>query len=172
MLVFLIGMPGSGKTSIGKELSKLLGSNLIDLDEYIAKKEKLSIPQIFKTKGEDYFRKAETASLKEIIERSKKTVVSVGGGTPCFYKNMDIMMSGSKVIYLKATVEELAARIEADPHERPLFSKHKGKKLAEKIASMLEHREKYYKKAFISFETSGKTPDVLAKELAGLLGKD
>ena len=74
MLIFLIGMPGSGKTSIGKELAKLTGANLIDLDEYIAKKENLSIPQIFKTKGEDHFRKAETNCLKEIIERSKKTI--------------------------------------------------------------------------------------------------
>jgi shikimate kinase len=172
MLIFLIGMPGSGKTSIGKELAKLTGSNLIDLDEYIAKKEKISIPQIFKTKGEDYFRKAETSALKEIIERSKKTVVSVGGGTPCFNRNMDLMMAGGKAVYLKASVEELASRIEADPNERPLFSKHKEKKLAEKIESMLGHREKYYKKALMSFETNGKTPEVLAKELAGLLGKD
>lgn len=165
-------MPGSGKTSIGKELAKLLGSNLIDLDEYIAKKEKLSIPQIFKTRGEDYFRKAETSSLKEIIGKSKKTIVSVGGGTPCFNRNMDVMMSGGKVIYLKASVDELSARLESDPNERPLFAKHKGKKLTEKISSMLAHREKYYNKASMSFETGGKTPDVLAKELAGLLGKN
>ncbi|MGZ3862773.1 MAG: shikimate kinase [Bacteroidia bacterium] len=171
MLIFLIGMPGSGKTSIGKELAKLTGANLIDLDEYIAKKENLSIPAIFKTKGEDYFRKAETNCLKEIIERSKKTIVSVGGGTPCFNRNMDVLLNGGKVVYLKASAEELAARIEADPNERPLFSKHKGKKLLEKVASMLEHREKYYSKALMSFETSGKTPEVLAKELAGLIGK-
>lgn len=165
-------MPGSGKTSIGKELAKLIGANLIDLDEYIAKKENLSIPTIFKTKGENYFRKAETNCLKEIIERSKKTVVSVGGGTPCFNRNMEVLLGGGKVVYLKANVEELAKRIEADPNERPLFSKHKGKKLAEKITSMLEHREKYYNKALMSFETDGKTPDILAKELAGLIGKD
>src|ERR1700756_4715614 len=91
MLLFLCGMPGSGKTTVGKDLSKLLNCNLIDLDEYIAKKENLAIPVIFKTKGEDYFRKAESACLKELSAKSHNAVVSVGGGTPCFGQNMKMM---------------------------------------------------------------------------------
>jgi len=162
-------MPGSGKTTLGLKLAQELNCHFIDSDLYIIQKEKLSIPQIFKTKGEDYFRKAETNSLKEIIEKNKKAVISVGGGTPCFNNNMDVMMKGGKVIYLKTGADDLAARIENDETERPLFSKHKGKKLKEKIVSMLEHREKYYKKALMSFDTTSKTPDTLSKELLGLL---
>lgn len=169
MIIFLIGMPGSGKTTIGKELAKQTGSVFIDSDIYIIEKEKLGIPQIFKTKGEDYFRKAETSALKDIIERSKKAVVAVGGGTPCFNNNMDVMMKGGKVIYLKASLDELTKRIETDDNERPLFSKHKGHKLKEKIASMLDHREKYYAKAQMSFDTDGIASDTIAKQIKGLV---
>jgi len=163
-------MPGSGKSSIGKELAREMGCNLIDLDQYIIQKERISIPEIFKTKGEDYFRKAETAALKEILEKTKKAVVAVGGGTPCFNNNIALMQSGNaKCVYLKASVDTLAGRIENDPNERPLFSKLNGHKLKEKITSMLAHREKFYKKSLISFDAEGKTPEVIAKELAGLL---
>ncbi len=169
MIIFLIGMPGSGKTSIGKELAKEMGCNYIDLDQYIVQKEKLSIPNIFKTKGESYFRKAETAALKEVVEKSKKTVVAVGGGTPCYNNNIALMQTGAKCVYLKVSADVLAERIEKDTTERPLFSKHKGSKLKEKVEAMLDHREKFYKKALISFDAEGKTPEVFAKELSGLL---
>lgn len=161
-------MPGSGKTTIGKELSKLLNSNLIDLDEYIAKKEKLAIPIIFKTKGEDYFRKAESASLKELLAKNHNAVVSVGGGTPCFGQNMKIMSEGGKSIYLKATPATLCQRLEEDKNIRPLFAKFKGEKLKEKIESMLEHRERHYLKANFSLDTEGKTAIEVAKEIAAL----
>ncbi len=162
-------MPGSGKSSIGKELAELMNCGLIDLDAYIVKKEKLSIPLIFKTKGEDHFRKAETDALKEIIEKHKKGVVAVGGGTPCFNNNLNLMQNGGKCIYLKVGIDTLAERIENDPNERPLFSKLNGRKLKEKVTSMLAHREKFYKKALISFVAEGKPADVFAKELKGLL---
>ena len=168
MLLFLCGMPGSGKTTVGKELSKLLNSNLIDLDEYIAKKEKLAIPIIFKTKGEDYFRKAESACLKELIEKNHNAVVSVGGGTPCFGQNMKVMSEGGKTIYLKAKSETLCKHIEEDKTARPLFAKFKGEKLKDKIASMLSHRERHYLKATVSFDTEGKTPADIAKEITAL----
>mgnify|MGYP001610284418 CR=1 FL=1 len=169
MIIFLIGMPGSGKSSIGKELASLMNCNLIDLDQYIVQKEKLSIPQIFKTKGEDYFRKAETSALKEIIEKTKKAIVAVGGGTPCYNNNIAVMQAGGKCIYLKVSVDTLAERLEKDSNERPLFHKLNGRKLKEKVESMLAHREKFYKKALISFDAEGKTPEVFAKELKGLL---
>lgn len=169
MLVFLTGMPGSGKTTIGKELAKLLSATLIDLDEYIAKKEKLSIPYIFKTKGEDYFRRAENTCLKELVEKNANAVVSVGGGTPCFNNNMQIMMQGGKAIYLKAKPETLCKRIEEDKNPRPLFAKLKGDKLKDKIVSMLSHREKYYLKAIINMDTEGKSQIDIAKEISALV---
>jgi shikimate kinase len=169
MLIFLIGMPGSGKTSIGRELAKETGYRLMDLDAYIVDKEKLSIPNIFKTKGEDYFRAAETRCLKEIMEKVKDSIIAVGGGTPCYNNNMQLMQNGGKTIYLKASVDSLVKRIEDDSNERPLFAKMNGRKLHEKIESMLSHREKFYRKAPMSFDTEGRTPAQCAKELAPLL---
>jgi len=169
MLIFLCGMPGSGKTTVGRELARLQNSNLIDLDEYIAKKEKLAIPQIFKTKGEDYFRKAESTCLKELIEKNHNTVVSVGGGTPCFNQNMKIMTDGGKTIYLKATPETLSKHIEEGKNPRPLFAKLNGDRLYDKVASMLSHREKHYLKATATIDIENKTPAEIAKEITTLI---
>ena len=168
MLLFLCGMPGSGKTTVGKELAKSLNCNLIDLDEYIAKKENLAIPAIFKTKGEDYFRKTESACLKELLAKAKNAVISVGGGTPCFGQNMKIMSEGGKTIYLKATPQTLTTRLSEDKNIRPLFAKFKGDKLKEKVESMLGHRERHYLKADIKLDTEGKTAAEVAKEIAAL----
>ena len=169
MLIFLIGMPGSGKSSVGKELATLMESKLLDLDAYIIEREKLSIPEIFKTKGEDYFRKAETNSLAEICEKMKSGVIAVGGGTPCFNNNMEVMQKGGCTVYLKTTPDVLANRIENDTNERPLFRKLNGRKLKEKVTSMLEHREKFYKKATVVFDLRDKTPAVIAAEIKKLL---
>jgi len=158
-------MPGSGKSTIGRELAREIDFLLIDLDNYIIQKEKLSIPQIFKTKGEDYFRKAETNYLKEIIAKNKKAIVSVGGGTPCFNDSLQVMQKGGKTVYLKAVPEVLATRIENDITERPLFTKLKGNKLREKVTSMLEHREKFYKKASVTIETGEKNTVTISQEI-------
>lgn len=169
MIIFLIGMPGSGKSSLGRALARETGYPLIDLDTYIVQKEKLSIPQLFKTKGEEYFRAAETSALREILEKKANGIVAVGGGTPCYNNNMKLMQNGGKTVYLKAETETLAQRIENDPAERPLFSKLKGAKLREKIASMLAYRQKFYKQAPLILDTENKSPDALAKELRKFL---
>jgi shikimate kinase len=171
MIIFLIGMPASGKSSVGRALARETGYPLIDLDSYIVKKEKLSIPQIFKTKGEEYFRAAESSALREIAENTKDAVVAVGGGTPCYNNNMKLMQNGGKTVYLKAEVNTLASRVENDVTERPLLSKLNGKKLQEKIASMLAHREKFYKQAPLIFETENKTPEGIARELKNFLAQ-
>lgn len=169
MIIFLIGMPGSGKSTIGRALARETGYTLIDLDTYIVQKEKLSIPQIFKTKGEEYFRAAETGALREIVEKTKDAIVAVGGGTPCYNNNMKLMQGSGKTVYLKAGPQTLADRVEKDTTERPLFSKLKGKKLQEKITTMLAHRERYYNQAPLILDTETKTPETLTKELKGFL---
>jgi len=156
-------MPGSGKTTIGKELAKQLNADFIDLDSYIIAKEKLSIPQIFKTKGETYFRRAETTALTELLTKKKPGVVALGGGTPCFNGNMQRMNESGKTVYLIAPVAVLARRIEADITIRPLFNKLNGDKLEEKIASMLAHRKQFYGQASISIDTENETAASLAK---------
>jgi shikimate kinase len=162
-------MPGSGKSTIGRMLARKLNVQLIDLDEYIIQKEKLSIPQLFKTKGEDYFRNAETQSLQELLKKKTDCIVSVGGGTPCYNNNMSVMKAGGKSIYLKTSPAELARRVEADDNSRPLLAKLNGRKLIEKLTSMLAHREKFYAQANFTIVTDGKTAEAIADEVGALL---
>jgi shikimate kinase len=169
MIIYLIGMPGSGKSTVGKELAKLLQAEFTDLDEYISRKEKLSIPQIFKTKGEAYFRRTESASLQELADRNKTIVVATGGGTPCYNNNMPIMLKNGKTVYLEASPATLAQRIENDTTIRPLFSRLKGKKLLEKVTSMLEHRGKFYTTSPLRINTENKTAAEAAGEIQALL---
>ena len=91
MIVVLMGYMGSGKSTIGKELATLLKYNFLDLDDYISEKENATISDIFKDKGEIYFRKKETEYLKEIINSYNDIVLALGGGTPCYGNNLKIL---------------------------------------------------------------------------------
>ena len=88
MVFFLIGMPGTGKSSVGKNVAKLLDFNFIDLDKLIEKKSDSTITEIWQKFGEDYFRNLESKTLKE-ISVLQNTLVSCGGGTPCYFENIN-----------------------------------------------------------------------------------
>ncbi|HIF14924.1 MAG TPA: shikimate kinase, partial [Bacteroidetes bacterium] len=98
MIYTILGFMGSGKTTIGKQLAKKLNYNFIDLDQYIEKALNTSVSSIFSDKGEPYFRDIETSYLKKALEL-KNSVISLGGGTPCFNNNMDIINVHSKSIF-------------------------------------------------------------------------
>ena len=98
MKIVLLGYMASGKSSIGKKLAKILNVPFVDLDDLISEKEKLSIPEIFKTKGEIYFRKKEIENLENFFQKDK-FVLAVGGGTPCYGNNMDLINDNSISIY-------------------------------------------------------------------------
>jgi len=102
MNLILIGYMASGKSTIGNYLAKVLNYSFIDLDNYIEKKENLSVKEIFSQKGEIYFRKLENTALKEIVNNKENFVLSLGGGTPCFYDTMEWLKSktNTKTIYL------------------------------------------------------------------------
>src|ERR1700739_3799026 len=102
MIVYLIGMPAAGKSSIGKQLAKKTNFTFIDLDDIISAKEEVSIKQLFQEKGETYFREIESKYLKEVSQTKENTIVSLGGGTPCFYNNIDVILSSGKVFYINA----------------------------------------------------------------------
>jgi shikimate kinase len=87
MVFYLLGMPGTGKSSIGKNVAKMLDFNFIDLDKMIEKKSDSSIAEIWQNFGEDYFRNLESKTLKE-ISALQNTLVSCGGGTPCYFENI------------------------------------------------------------------------------------
>ena len=113
MNLILIGYMASGKSTIGNYLAKVLNYSFIDLDNYIEKKENLSVKEIFSQKGEIYFRKLENTALKEIVNNNENYVLSLGGGTPCFYDTMEWLKSktNTKTIYLNVNLDVNAAII-------------------------------------------------------------
>jgi shikimate kinase len=146
--IYLIGFMGSGKSTAGRNLASQLNWSFIDLDEKIQKMEEMKIPEIFSIKGESYFRKLETRALQE-LKSETDTVISTGGGTPCFGDNMDFMLSSGLTIYIKMTPVSLKKRLEGSSEDRPLLREIDSKDLQEYITSKLAEREKWYCRAEI-----------------------
>ena len=146
MRIFLIGFMGCGKSTIGKKLAKTLSCKFIDLDKYIEGKTGKSIQQIFKEKGEKYFRVLETESLMEIC-KSDNLVIATGGGTPCFFDNMQRILDKGICIYLKMEANNLVKRLSKEKSKRPLIENLTEKYLVNFIRKKLVEREVFYNKA-------------------------
>jgi len=145
--IFLIGYMGSGKTTVGKLLAEALGYSFVDMDTYIEEKQFKTVTQIFAEKGEDEFRLLEQNCLYE-VSQFENVVISTGGGTPCFFDNMDFMNKQGITIYLHYTPSELASRLLAShANKRPLLAYRKGEEISQFVAEGLAKREYYYKKA-------------------------
>ncbi|WP_221391834.1 shikimate kinase [Dyadobacter sp. NIV53] len=120
--IILIGMMSSGKSTLGKKLSRSLGYRFVDLDKLIEKDQGCDISTIFSQKGETYFREVESRILKEIAPESN-VVLASGGGTPCFYDNMDFIKNLGISIFLDVSATDLAKRIENHgKDDRPVLS--------------------------------------------------
>lgn len=144
--IILVGYMGSGKTTVGKALSKETGMMFYDLDWYIESRMRKSVSQLFAERGEEGFRKIEYNMLHEVAE-FEDVIISCGGGTPCFFDNMDYLNQQGDVVYLKATPETLYKHLLMAKVERPLL---KGKSPEELIAYITEHlkeRAPFYEKA-------------------------
>ena len=151
--IILIGYMGSGKTTIGKALSKETSMMFYDMDWYIESRMHKTVSQIFAEKGEEAFRKIEYNMLHEVAE-FEDVIISCGGGTPCFFDNMDYLNRQGDVCYLKATPEVLYRHLLMAKVERPLL---KGKSQEELIAYIQQHlqeREPFYSKARYTLDVS------------------
>ncbi|MBQ9254777.1 MAG: shikimate kinase [Bacteroidales bacterium] len=148
MKIFLIGFMYCGKTTVGKKISKLLGYPLIDTDKYIEEKLGKSVEDIFKDKGEEFFRQQETLCLYD-IKKEEDIVVSTGGGLPCYNDNISLIKSMGKSLYLEMTPSQILSRAEKSHKSRPLMqSMNKEEKLLY-IEKTLKEREQYYNQADI-----------------------
>jgi len=152
--IFLIGFMGSGKTTAGKKLASSLRWDFIDLDELIEKDTGMQVAEIFSSKGEDWFRTVEAQALRE-AGKSGNTVISTGGGTPCFYGNMEFMIQNGLTIYLRMTPERLARRLARSSAGRPLLKNIGNKELPEYIRSKIAERDPWYSMAEIISDTAG-----------------
>lgn len=166
--IFLIGFMGSGKTTLGRELSALMKLEFIDLDEVMERKEGTTISELFQSKGEEYFRTKESFYLKS-FGQTDNVVISTGGGTPCFHDNMQWMNDHGITVYLKLTSEILFQRLKPEINHRPLLA---GKSEAEArsfIASKLQERQQFYEQARLVINTETSSPLMLVQALQGLL---
>lgn len=144
--IILIGYMGSGKTTLGKALSKETGLMFYDLDWYIESRMRKTISELFAEKGEEGFRKVEYNMLHEVAE-FEDVIISCGGGTPCFFDNMDYLNQQGDVVYLKATPETLYRHLQMARVERPLLKGKSQEELIDYITTHLQEREPYYQQA-------------------------
>lgn len=149
--IYLIGYMGAGKTTVGRALEKLAGLSFIDLDHYIEGRYLKTIGQLFAERGEEAFREIERRVLHE-VSMFEDVIISTGGGTPCFYDNMEFMKANGTTVYLKVSVDELAKRLELCKHTRPVLQGRTGDELKVFIARNLEDREVFYERADVLFD--------------------
>jgi shikimate kinase len=147
--IFLIGMMGSGKSTTGKQLARLLGWPFIDLDAQIEDQNGQTIGQLFERSGESGFRLIEQQALHEVIAAKKQAVVATGGGTPCFFDNLEAMKKAGWVVFLKTPLPLLVERLQAQHADRPLL---KGKQWEIKLEKLLTERNTCYEQAHIVYE--------------------
>jgi shikimate kinase len=151
--IILIGYMGAGKTTIGKALSKELGLPFYDLDWYIEGRRHKTISQLFSELGEEGFRKIEYNMLHELAE-FEDVIISCGGGTPCFFDNIDYMNQQGQVVYLRCEPQVLQKHLMMGKTERPLLKDKSPEQLIDYITEHLKEREPYYNKARYTLDVS------------------
>jgi shikimate kinase len=169
MRIYLIGFMGAGKTRGGRILSEKLGLKFLDLDEWIEQEEGQSVSEIFRDRGEATFRELEAAYLRRTSGMSG-IIVATGGGTPCFFENIDWMKENGFTIYLRASVETLVERLKMDKDKRPLLAGLADETLKSTIESRLLERSPFYEKAFLEVRSDG-DGQVAMEELGNYLKK-
>lgn len=157
MKIALIGYMTSGKSSVGKLLASQMKLQYIDLDNFIEQEEEMTIPEIFKIKGELYFRKKEMEHLKKLLYKKEDYCISTGGGTPCYGNNMQLIKKLTKSVYLQTSVKEIYSRLKIGKSKRPLVAHLSDEELLEFVGKHLFERVPFYKQADFTVSTDGKS---------------
>jgi shikimate kinase len=165
MKIFLIGLPGSGKTTLGRQLAAQLKIDFVDLDTEIEKSEKRAIAAIFKHSGEDYFRNLEATELRKWSQVQSNFVMATGGGAPCFFDNLELMNQSGITVFLDVPAKEIAKRISNQSDTRPLLLELNFEQLKDKIEFLRSQRKPFYRKAKLIVKGSSIQISELMKEL-------
>lgn len=153
MKIYLIGMPGSGKTTLGRKLAKELLTPFVDLDKEIEIREGKSVQQIFAEQGEDYFRQIESTVLRDWSASSGSFVMATGGGAPCFHDGIGVINQAGMSIFLDTPITTLLARLDKNT-DRPLLQSPDPNSKEEKLRTLRANRLPIYQKANITVENA------------------
>lgn len=157
---------GSGKSSVGKILAEKLAIKSYDLDNLIENSQQKSISEIFNNQGEIYFRKIENLVFREVIKNEDDFVLSLGGGTPCYANNHELLQRDDVTsVYLKTSVDTLIARLKKEKNNRPLIAHLSDEELKDYINKHLFDRSFYYHQAKYVISTDNKTPSQITDEI-------
>ncbi len=168
--IVLIGYMGSGKSSVGRLLSKMSDIKYYDLDQFIEESQHKSIAEIFKSHGEVYFRKVESILFREILQKKESYILALGGGTPCYANNHQLLDNPDVIsVYLKTSVDTLVKRLQKEQHIRPLIAHLSQSELQDYIRKHLFDRGYYYHQARYAISTDNKTPQEIAQELLSII---
>ena len=170
MKIVLLGYMASGKSNIGKKLAKKMNYTLIDLDDFIVEQENMSISAIFSEKGEIYFRTIENKYLKQLLEKKDSFILSLGGGTPCYANNMELIKKANVIsIYLQASIKKLTDRLIKKKQKRPLVASLNDNQIFEFVGKHLFERSYYYEQAKHIIKTDSKKRAEIVIEIENLL---
>lgn len=164
MKIFLIGFMGCGKTTLGKKLAAKIGYSLVDLDHQIERITGTTVPDYFASHGEEVFRNLESDTLKAHAY-DQNTVISTGGGTPCYFDNMEWMKANGITVYIKLPAASLARRLEKGRSKRPLLRNLSEEEVIEFIENKLEERDVFYTQATIVVSGINLNADTLYAEI-------
>ena len=144
--IYLLGFMGSGKTTHGKTIARMMGYDFVDMDKWIEETTGLTVPEIFNTQGEPWFREQERRAIVELSKR-ERVVIATGGGAPCHGDNMELMKQSGLTIYLKLSPEALLSRLKVSKNKRPLLEGKSEEEMRQTIKEMLHQREPFYNNA-------------------------